>query len=428
MVPTSDEGLDSAIALANSGQYVAALNALEHAVVETTDLPRAANLKIELLRRMGRLEEALEECQAAVALAPGEASYQQHLAVVLFDLDRDPEALHHAGELQDPAVKAAYQDKLGDLLRDRKRAAEALEQYQSAAALAPGEATYHLDIASALLDLDRVDEAMGHAAHGIDLLPDPPAKAQVHDQLGGLLRDRNRAAEALEHYQAAVALAPGEASYQQHLAVVLFDLDRDPEALDHAGELQDPAVQAAYQDKLGDLLRDRKRAAEALEQYQSAAALAPGEATYHLDIASALLDLDRVDEAMGHAAHGIDLLPDPPAKAQVHDWIGGQLRGRQRPAEALEHYQAAVALAPGEASYQQHLAVVLFDLDRDTEALDHAGELQDPAVKAAYQDKLGDLLHSHDRQAEALEQYQSAAALAPGSPGRRLKLAVVRSS
>ena len=499
MVPTSDEGLDSAIALASTGQYAAALNALERAVVETTELARAANLKIELLRRMGRLEEALEECRAAVALAPGEASYQQNLAVVLFDLGRDEEALSHAGELQDPAVQAAYQDKLGDLLRDRKRPAEALEQYQSAAALAPGEATYHLDIASALLDLDRVDEAMGHAADGIDLLPDPPAKARVHDQLGDLLRDRKRPAEALEQYQsaaalapgeatyhldiasalldldrvdeamghaadgidllpdppakarvhdrlgdllreherpaealeecrAAVALAPGEASYQQNLAVVLFDLGRDEEALSHAGELQDSAVQAAYQDKLGDLLRDRKRPAEALEQYQSAAALAPGEATYHLDIASALLDLDRVDEAMGHAADGIDLLPDPPAKARVHDQLGGQLRGHERPAEALEHYRAAVALAPGEASYQQHLAVVLFDLGRDEEALSHAGELQDPAVRAAYQDKLGDLLHSHDRQAEALEQYLSAAALAPGSPGCRLKLAVVRSS
>jgi len=188
VVPTSDKGLNRAIALANAGQYAAALNALEHAVVETADMARAGNLKIELLRRMGRLEEALEQCWAAVALAPGEASYQQHLAVVLFDLDRDAEALDHAGELQDPAVQAAYRDRLGDLLRSHDRPAEALEQYQAAVALAPGEPGYHLDAADALIDLDRVDEAMGHAARGVDLLPDAPAKARA----GGKARQIQR--------------------------------------------------------------------------------------------------------------------------------------------------------------------------------------------------------------------------------------------
>jgi tetratricopeptide (TPR) repeat protein len=183
-------------------------------------MARAGNLKIELLRRMGRLEEALEQCWAAVALDPGEASYQQHLAVVLFDLDRDAEALDHAGELQDPAVQAAYRDQLGDLLRSHDRTAEALEQYQAAVALAPGEPGYHLDVADALIDLDRVDEAMGHAARGVDLLPDAPAKARAHDWLGGRLRGHDRTAEALEQYQAAVALDPGEAGYRLKLAVV----------------------------------------------------------------------------------------------------------------------------------------------------------------------------------------------------------------
>jgi len=205
-------------------------------VIEMPDASKAEILKIERLRDTGDFAEALSECQTTIRLAPGNPDYHEHLAVALFDLGREDEALSHAADISDPAVQAAYRNRLGDLLHDRGRRSglpmpwehdlgyrirwwdDALEQYQAAVRLAPGDPGYHEDLAVALFDLGREDEALSHAAD----ISDPAVQAAYRNRLGDLLRDRGQLDDALGQYQATVRLAPDNTLFQDHLSTVQF--------------------------------------------------------------------------------------------------------------------------------------------------------------------------------------------------------------
>lgn len=135
-----------------------------------------------LLRETGQADRIEDQYRAAILLNPA-----------------DPELLRG----------------LGELLFDSARAAEAIEPLRQAAALEPSAATRNL-------------LALAQAAHGdtddaIDLfrrlLCDDPGNATVWANLGLLLKDDGRFAEALEAYDRAVALAPADAQIRVNRVV-----------------------------------------------------------------------------------------------------------------------------------------------------------------------------------------------------------------
>jgi tetratricopeptide (TPR) repeat protein len=78
------------------------------------------------------------------------------------------------------------------------------------------------------LEVHDIDQAMAAYARALQLAPD---HADAHVNLGRLLHERGRVAEAESHYRRALAIAPSHATAWFDLGVVLEDAGRGTEAI-----------------------------------------------------------------------------------------------------------------------------------------------------------------------------------------------------
>jgi tetratricopeptide (TPR) repeat protein len=155
--------------------------------------PRAIAMRINLgswLVSRGRLDEAVEEFQAAVAAAPDNP-------LCHFDLGR---TLHVQG-----------------------RVAEAAAAYRAGLALQPGHPSIHFELGRVLHAQGRVAEAIAEyrAAAALD-----PTDARVPYQLGLTYQIEGRLPEAIEQYRIAARLDPDNPKPRQRLEAALAEPGR----------------------------------------------------------------------------------------------------------------------------------------------------------------------------------------------------------
>jgi tetratricopeptide (TPR) repeat protein/ferredoxin len=125
--------------------------------------------------------------------------------------------------------------------------------------------------------------------------------AAAHASVGESLAEQGRFPEAVDHLDASVMLAPGDAPTRYNLAVSLSAMGRDDEALHHyraAKDLDPDDVE--IRNNLGFLLARHGRVAEASAEFQAAIRLDPDYAHPYFNLGRLLLAADRVSEAEVH--------------------------------------------------------------------------------------------------------------------------------
>ena len=145
----------------------------------------------------------------------------------------------------------------------------------------------------------------------IDSGPDLP---EAHVNLANLLQQTGRASEAEAAYRQALTLKPALAEAHRNLSGVLLWQNRIPEALQFALKARqfDPDS-AATHNTLGAVYKATQQSGKAIDCFQHAAAAEPVDAGYHANLAGALVDARRLDEAREQFAKAIELdaeLPD----------------------------------------------------------------------------------------------------------------------
>jgi len=138
-----------------------ALGAVERAI-ELQPHARAFTNKGLALKKLGRVDEAIDAYRAALKLRPEHAEAVKLLGNALSRKSENAEALRHLGRLTElrPRDWQARRD-LGHALQRAGRPAEAVLAYRAAAELEPGEADAHNGLGAALLMCGRVCEAEG---------------------------------------------------------------------------------------------------------------------------------------------------------------------------------------------------------------------------------------------------------------------------
>lgn len=117
-----------------------------------------------------------------------------------------------------PASGAAWK-ALGTAQQvQRKNAVQALEK---AAQLLPDDAEVFNNLAAALLDQQRADEAEAAAVHALAIKPD---FAEAHANLGKSLLQRGRSEEAIASYRRAIDIRPGFATAHSSLGIAFNEL------------------------------------------------------------------------------------------------------------------------------------------------------------------------------------------------------------
>jgi len=257
-----------------------------------------------------------------------------------------------------------------------------------------------------------------------------PASWMAHNNLCSLLLRRpGRAAEAIEHCQAALRIRPDYAQAHNNLGSALARIPgRLPEALDQfqAAVRAQPAFAEAHFNCANALARMPARLPEAVAEYRAALRIRPDYLEAHMNLGTVLMRMpERIPEAIAEyqAALGIQ-----PQLAEAHNNLASalaQIPGRLP--EALAEYQAALRVNPDYARAHNNLGSLLAQIPgRLPEAI---GEYQ-AALRAnpGYADahyNLGVALARAGRTAEAVEQFRETLRLDPGSPRAQHNLEIL---
>lgn len=214
-------------------------------------------------------------------------------------------------------------------------------------------------------------------------------RAITENNLGTALQAEGRSADALAHFDRAIAIAPDYAPAYNNKGVTLRA----------SGQLQ--AAIAAYE-----------RALATKGDYPDA----------HYNLANALLEAQQPAKAATHFEIALGSIPD---SAGIRNNLGIALAAQGRPADALAAFRAAVAAEPESAIAHRNLGDLLADNGQTAEAiamLTRAASL-DPKDYAAHYN-LASVLMQVGRFADAIAEYRIALQLQPRSVEARNNLGI----
>lgn len=222
----------------------------------------------------------------------------------------------------------------------------------------------HINLGNALLDVNRIDEAIAHYEIASRL---PGLAAASHLSLAGAYTRAGQSGRAIAHGEAAVRLSPHNPDAEINLGLALVAAGRAAEALPHyeaALGLEPHASDTrAY---LATALLQLGRPAEAVGQCQAALELDPDRADTWCILARALAQQHDSAAARRAAERALQLRPDFPEALFV---LGNLDAANEDFAQAIRRYRRSLALAPTYAAARTHLANVLLMSGKVDEAI-----------------------------------------------------------
>jgi tetratricopeptide (TPR) repeat protein len=169
----------------------------------------------------------------------------------------------------------------GNQLLSQGKYAEAVQKYEQALAISPGEEDLHYNLAIALAKLGKTEEAKKQYEEALQIYPD---YGDAHNNLGNLLMNADKLEEASEHFREAVRIMPENASFQNNL---------------------------------GTALARQRKVAEAIDSFTEAIKLKPSFVEARVNLGNAYLASGRVEEAIAQLNEALRLHPDFPPAVQT---------------------------------------------------------------------------------------------------------------
>jgi protein O-GlcNAc transferase len=219
-------------------------------------------------------------------------------------------------------------------------------------------------LACALVGLGHANEAIEHYEAAIALRPDFP---EAHNNIGYAFQVTGRYDEMMAHYQRALAIRPQYAEARNNIGNALHVLGRSEEALAHyqAAIAIRPDYAEAYWN-MGNALRALGKIEQAVLRYRTALGLRSNFVQAHSSLGSALHQLGEYEQAVSEFVKALQIRPD---YLDAHINLGNTLRSMGRLEQAIAQYDRALSIAP-----------------KSVEALDNRGtaQLQLKAYDAAW--------------------------------------------
>jgi predicted O-linked N-acetylglucosamine transferase (SPINDLY family) len=315
------------ILCAQSGRLAEALTYLKRAAeVHGEDAECHFNIG-NLLRALGRPDEAHAAFEAAISRRPRFAEAYNNLGNVQRDMNLNALALGNFE--QAIALKADFPEALSNkarMLLDLGRDAEALDCAERALRLRPQFADALNIRGAALAAIGNLPEALTSLLGALRIQPDL-IEARVN--AGSVLRSLGRAPESLEHLRHALAVKRDFAPAHNGLALSFHSLRRLEEALESCvASLELDPAQPDFYNARGAILQEMRRLEQALASYEAASHLRPNDARAHRNRGAVLMELGRFEEAALALDKALELEPEHPwlegmslfARLQVCDW------------------------------------------------------------------------------------------------------------
>ena len=262
----------------------------------------------EVLKKTGRISEAVIVSQKAVDLNPQDTDANYNLGTTLQELGRLEEAekcFRHAIELK-PDFFEAFSN-LGLTLHDLGRLDEAEECYNKAIKLNPNFAEAYNNLGNTLQELERLEEAEESYKKVILLKPN---FAEAHNNLGNAFEESGKLEEAISSYKKAIILKPAYAEAHYNLGFTLKEIGRLEASETYyrqAIELKSDYAEAF--NNLSILLKELGRLEESEENCRQAISLNPNFSEAHNNLGATLKEQGRLDDSEASYNQAILLNP-----------------------------------------------------------------------------------------------------------------------
>ena len=359
-------------------------------------LPDLSRMHAAVRTQLGDAYRALQARESASgrdapAAEPGRQRGEAHGALGMLLLAADyPEA---AGRCLRNAARLAPDDfrwpyylghvsiRIGDL-------AQAVESFERALRIEPGDLATLVWLMQVRVDLDQPEEAERLLARAWAIHPNTPALLYQGGRAALASQDY---AEAVNRLEAALQLNPAATVIHYPLAMAyrgLGDLDRARDLLARSGSgnaaggvLSDPLMAAVYtmlrspqaHRDLGLQAGERGDWPEAVRQFRQSVEMAPDNAVMRLNLASALIRTGAARTALAELEAAVRL---DPGFAAAHFVIGTLLERSGRDTEAINRYTAAVNHDASLTAAHLRLGDALRRTGRFEAALPHYRQIQ----------------------------------------------------
>jgi tetratricopeptide (TPR) repeat protein len=289
-----------------------------------------------------------------VAKRPNNTRARNGMALALDHAGRTPEAIQQfEAALRLAPGDVEVRDNLGVTLEHAGRIAEAIQHYETALRLKPHFPEAHSNLGNALLRTGKVSEAIQQYEEALRLRPD---YAEAQYNLGGALEESGRILEAIQQYKAALRIQPDLAEAQNNLGVLLCRSGQVAAGLAHLNEavrLRPDYARAHF--NLGVALVQAGRTPEAIQQYSEAWRLQPDLVEAHNNLGMALGQSGRLPEAIAELNEALRLRPD---YVEAHNNLGNALQQTGRTDEAIAEYEKVLRLRPDDAAARRNLELI----------------------------------------------------------------------
>ena len=204
---------------ANSGQYADAIRKLEMILTHEIGADDKANvcaLLGGLYLMVGNDEQGVRRLEEALAVAPNNAAGWSNLSEGLRRLGRLDEAVEASRKALTlkPDDVDAY-NNMGIALQDQGELDDAIASWRRALSLKPDHAEAYNNIGIALQDLGELDDAIASFRKALSLKPD---FAEAYNNMGIALQDQGELDDAIASYRKALSLKPDYAECHNNLS------------------------------------------------------------------------------------------------------------------------------------------------------------------------------------------------------------------
>lgn len=329
-----------------------------------------------LLRRQGRLEEAIAHFSKALQANPQHEGAHNNLGLALYEIGRLDEAISH---------------------------------YDRAIEIKPNYAVAHHNLGLAYVRQGKPGKAIDHFSRALQAKPDYP---EAYDQLGMALWDQGKVNEAITSLSKALQIKPDYAEGHSNLAIVLAKTGDSEAAMHHfsqALQIQADFAEAHY--NLGLLLYEEGSLQDAIRHFSRALRIKPEYVDAHHNLALALAKKGQIDEAISHFSEALKIKPD---SAKVHLDLGLVLAEQGKIESAFKHFREAVKIEPELADGHYNLGLALAMQGRQDEAIVHLSKaLEIKPDSAETHLNLGALLAGQARFDDAISHFSEALRIKP---------------
>ncbi|MBW2195101.1 MAG: tetratricopeptide repeat protein [Deltaproteobacteria bacterium] len=224
----------------------------------------------------------------------------------------------------------------------------------------------HSNLALALYEQNRHDEAIVHASQAIRIDSD---YRQAHNNLGVALTAKGLTDDAISHYAEALRIEPSYAEAHYNWGVALEKQGNSEKAIAHfldALRIRPNHYGAHY--NLGTLLARQGKLTEAITHFLKTLQIRPKHIGANYNLGLVLQKQGRLDKAIDQFLKLLKIKPD---QLKALNNLGLCLAKQGRLDEAELHYLEALRIKPDYARVHMNLGLILAQQDRLDEAIDH---------------------------------------------------------